>query len=245
MGRVLPLPATRTTDRIADASDTAAVEVVLSRREPIADRCRALRRLGLMPDAPLRVIAVSTAPGRDPAAATVALMAQKQLMRSAHVGVVAGVVAVLSQQGACSPSGELRTALRQCRRDKRVDSGIRIGIGGLTESTDAEISWDQACLALRFACPRDASGEVGDPGYAVVDYDSLGVLATLAEVPAARLRREPDVLALDALAATENGALDVGALEAFCLTGSLRQAAQVLSRCTTTEMPSKATGISI
>ena len=52
MGRVLPLPATRTTGRVADASDTAAVEVVLSRREPIADRCRALRRLGLIPEAP-------------------------------------------------------------------------------------------------------------------------------------------------------------------------------------------------
>jgi len=141
---------------------------------------------------------------------------------------VGGVVAVLFQQGTASPSKELRTALRQCSRGKRVTSGIRVGIGGLTASADAEISWEQALLALRFASPRDASGEVGDPGYAVVDHDSLGVLATLAEVPAARLLREPDVVALDALAATENGALDVGALEAFCLTGSLRQAAQVL-----------------
>jgi sugar diacid utilization regulator len=228
MGDVLPLSAARNTDRVADASETAALEVVLSRREPIADRCRALRRLGLTPEAPLRVIAVSTVPGRDPAAATIALMAQKRLTRSAHVGVVGGVVAVLFQQGTASPSGVLRAALRQCNRGKRVATGIRVGVGGLIGGPDAEISWDQALLALRFTCPRDKSGEIGDPGYTVVDYDSLGVLTTLAEVSPARLQREPDVMALDALAATENGALDVCALEAFCLTGSLRQAAQVL-----------------
>lgn len=228
MRGALPSSVSRTIARVADASGTTAIEVVLSRREPITDRCRALRRLGLAPEVPLRVIAVSTVPGRDPAAATIALMAQKRLMRSAHVGVVSGVVAVLFQQGADSPSGELRTELRHCSRDKRIASGVRIGVGGLVNGSNAEISWNQALLALRFTAPRDPSGEVGDPGYAVVDYDSLGVLATLAEVPAARLQREPDVVALDALTATENGALDVGALEAFCLTGSLRQAAQVL-----------------
>jgi sugar diacid utilization regulator len=218
----------RTMNRGCDAGDTALIEVVLSRREPIADRCSALRRLGLTPEVPLRVIAVSTMVGRDPTAATIALMTQKRLTRSAHVAVIGGTVAVLFQQGTSSPSEELRAALRQCSRDRRVASGIRIGIGGLIDSPNAEISWNQALLALRFASPRDASGEVGDPGYAVVDYDSLGVLAALSEVPTARLQREPDVVALDALAATDNGALDVGALEAFCLTGSLRQAAQVL-----------------
>jgi sugar diacid utilization regulator len=222
------LASSRATARVAEASDTAAIEVVLRRRDPIADRCRALRRLGLTQEAPLRVIAVSTVPTRDPAAATIALIAQKRLTGPAHVGIVGGVVAVLFQQGAGSPSGELRTALRHCSRDKRVASGVRVGIGGLVDSLDAETSWEQGLLALRFASPRDPSGEVGDPGYAVVDYDSLGVLTALADVPASRLQSEPDVVALDALIAKENGALDVGALEAFCLTGSLRQAAQVL-----------------
>lgn len=222
------MASSRLTARVADASDTAAIEVVLSRREPIADRCRALRRLGLTPKTPLRVIAVSTVPSQDPAAATIALMAQKQLSRSAHVAVMGGVAAVLFQQGHDSPSSYLRDALRQCSRDQRVVTGVRVGVGGLVDGVDAEISWNQALVALRFTSPRDASEHIRDPGYAVVDHDSLGALATLAEVDPWRLRCEPDVVALDTLAATKNGALDIGALEVFCLTGSLRLAAEVL-----------------
>jgi sugar diacid utilization regulator len=135
---------------------------------------------------------------------------------------------VLFQRGTDSPSAELRTELRLCNRDKRVATGVRIGVGGLVASTDGETSWKQATVALRFTALRDASSLIGDPGYAVVDHDSLGVLSALADVSPTRLGCEHDVVALDALAATDNGALDVGALEAFCLTGSLRQAAQIL-----------------
>jgi DNA-binding transcriptional LysR family regulator len=46
----------------------------------------------------------------------------------------------------------------------------------------------------------------------------------------ARLRAQGDVKALDVLAATSTGAADVAALEAFCRTGSLRQAAVTLHR---------------
>jgi sugar diacid utilization regulator len=50
----------------------------------------------------------------------------------------------------------------------------------------------------------------------------------LAEVPVERLRAQADVQALEALAATPTGALDVATLEAFCRSGSLRQAAAAL-----------------
>jgi sugar diacid utilization regulator len=211
-----------------DTADSALIDKVLNCDEPVAERRAALRRVGLAPHLPLRLIAVSTEPDRDPAVETVALMAQERLAQPAHVGVIGGVVAVLFQHGRVSPSGVLRSALRHCSHDKRIATGIRIGVGGLVDSTEADVSWHQATVALRFATPRDASGWAGDPGYAVVDHDSLGSLAALAEVPSARLRGERDVQALDALAATENGALDIATLEAFCLTGSLRQAAEVL-----------------
>ncbi|HWN33871.1 MAG TPA: helix-turn-helix domain-containing protein [Pseudonocardia sp.] len=93
-------------------------------------------------------------------------------------------------------------------------------LGGAAPPLEARRSWLQARLALRFAAPGAAE--------AFVDHDALGTLALLAEVPAQRLRTDPDVLALDALAATRAGAQDVAALDAFCRTGSLRQAAAEL-----------------
>jgi sugar diacid utilization regulator len=79
----------------------------------------------------------------------------------------------------------------------------------------------QARTAVRFAVP-------GLTGEALVEHAALGPLALLAELPVERLRAEPDVAALDALAATPGGALDVATLDAFCRTGSLRQAAAAL-----------------
>jgi sugar diacid utilization regulator len=90
-------------------------------------------------------------------------------------------------------------------------------LGGAAPPLDARRSWHQAQLALRFAVPGTDT--------AFIEHDALGTLALLAELPAQRLRTEPDVLALDALASTRNGALDVAALEAFCRAGSMRQAA--------------------
>ncbi|SHM22363.1 helix-turn-helix domain-containing protein [Cryptosporangium aurantiacum] len=126
---------------------------------------------------------------------------------------------------AAGPRGATGSASAGIRRGS-VASGIRVGVGGNVDGLDAETSWAQARLALRFA--TTAGGPTGDPGDAVVDHDALGPLALLAEIPTARLRDQPDVRALDALARTDSGALDVAALEAFCRTGSLRQAAAAL-----------------
>jgi hypothetical protein len=100
------------------------------------------------------------------------------------------------------------------------DAVAAAALGGAAPPLEARRSWLQARLALRFATPGASE--------AFVDHDSLGTLALLAEVPPQRLRADPDVLALDALATTRAGAQDVAALDAFCRTGSLRQAAAEL-----------------
>ncbi|HCA87639.1 MAG TPA: PucR family transcriptional regulator, partial [Streptomyces sp.] len=47
------------------AADPALLELVLSEREAVEDRARALRLLGLAPELPLRVVAVAGRPGAD------------------------------------------------------------------------------------------------------------------------------------------------------------------------------------
>ncbi|GAA0281876.1 helix-turn-helix domain-containing protein [Cryptosporangium japonicum] len=209
-------------------ADPALVELVLSDREAAADRTRALRLLGLEPDRPVRVVAVTDERGRDPGAEAVALVARGRPVRSVRVAVIGGVAAVLLQRrdGSASPADDLRAALSsrvaESRAGKATGSGIRVGVGGNVDGLAAGTSWEQARLALRFASAACA------PAEAVVDHDELGPLALLADIPTARLRDQPDVRALDAHARTDSGALDVAALEAFCRTGSLRQAAATL-----------------
>jgi hypothetical protein len=241
--RILLAPAHRT--GVPDLADPALVELVLSGRETAADRTRALRLLGLAPDLPVRVVAVADDRRRDPGAEAVALVARGRPVRSVRVAVIGGLAAVLLQRrdGTRSPAEDLRSALRARAAERRggpaadglnhsadgsdqQSRGVRVGVGGNVDGLTAELSWTQARLALRFATP--AGGPTGDPGDAVVDHDALGPLTLLAEIPTDRLRTQPDLLALDALAQTGNGALDVAALEAFCRTGSLRQAAAVL-----------------
>jgi len=105
---------------------------------------------------------------------------------------------------------------------------MQMGIGAEVNGTDAERSWQQALLAMRFATPPAAclsSGNFGDP---VLDYDELGVLALLADIPPERLTGDPCVSALDAFGATDSGAVDITTLEVYCRTGSLRRAAEAL-----------------
>ncbi len=216
--------------RVTGVVDPALMEVALSTNESIADRSRALRQLGLIPDQPVRVAALSVNAGRDPAVEAVTLSALAHPARSAYVAVVGGVAAMVFQQrGACeSPAPDLRAALRGRSQEQRLRTGVNIGIGAKADGVDAQRSWQQALMALRFAPPGDTCQSAGDPGEAVIDYDELGVLALLAEIPPERLTSDPYVAALDVFGATENGGLDIATLEAYCRTGSLRRTAQVL-----------------
>nr|WSW68241.1 helix-turn-helix domain-containing protein [Streptomyces sp. NBC_00995] len=214
------------------AADPALVEVVLSGREDAPDRVRALRLLGLEPEAELRVFAVACRPGADAGVEAVALLGRGVSRGTARVARVGALGAVLVQgAGAAGAAAELREALRARDRERgavRPGHGIRVGVGGATDPLDARTSWAQARAALRFAVadtPRDA----------VADHGELGPVALLADIPVARLRAQEDVRRLGRLARGERGERAAGqgdgllaALAAFCRAGTLRRAAAEL-----------------
>jgi hypothetical protein len=219
--RVLGRPARRTP--APHLADPGLVELVLGEREAAEDRARALRLLGLDTGRPVRLIAVS-ATDRDPGVEAVGLVARGTDVREVRVAVVGAVAAVVLQprSGPDAAVAQLRAALAERARERGTPgAGLRVGIGGAVDGLAARASWLQARTALRFADP-------GLTDEALVEHAALGPVALLAELPVERLRAEPDVLALDELAATPGGALDVATLEAFCRTGSLRQAAAAL-----------------
>ena len=188
-------------------ADPALVERVLSEREAVEDRARALRLLGLVPEQPLRVVAVA-------GASSVALLGRHELRPGVRVAAV-GPLAVALAPGAESAADTLRALLREHGAE-----GVRIGIGGSAPALDAGVSWAQARLALRFAV--DVAGL---PDEAVVDHDTLGPVALLADIPVDRLRAQTDVRALAELAEGKGGPAALAALTAFLRTGSLRHAA--------------------
>ncbi|MEU9607979.1 helix-turn-helix domain-containing protein [Streptomyces sp. NPDC048057] len=96
-----------------------------------------------------------------------------------------------------------------------LPAGVRAGVGG-TGSPDR--SWWQARTALRFTTEREP----------FVEYAELGALALLAQVPAGAVRADADVAAVAALAAAPDGPDDLATLDAYCTTGSLRRAAELL-----------------
>jgi hypothetical protein len=89
---------------------------------------------------------------------------------------------------------------------------VRAGIGA---AGSPDRSWRQARTALRFTAPRRP----------VVHYDDLGALALLARIPPDAMRDNADVAAIARLSAE-----DLETLDAYCATGSLRRAADVLHR---------------
>lgn len=231
-------------------ADPALVETVLSEREAVEDRVRALRLLGLSPERPLRVVAVSGGGEADAGVEAVALLARGAPGATVRIAAMDALAAVLVQtsEGGATATGDVARDLSAAAAERgrgqdrrsgaargagdgdRAESGegapsppraARFGVGGGVSPVRAHVSWAQARTALRFAGS-------GGPGETVVDHDALGPLALLAEVPADRLRADPGVRALTALAAREGGESGIAALDAFCRTGSLRRAAAEL-----------------
>ncbi|GAB2830601.1 helix-turn-helix domain-containing protein [Lentzea nigeriaca] len=89
-------------------------------------------------------------------------------------------------------------------------AGVRAGIGADSCPSRA---WSEAQVALRFTTARTP----------VVRYPDLGALALLAQLPAEALRANADVAAVAALSSE-----DLETLDAYCATGSLRRAADLL-----------------
>jgi hypothetical protein len=94
----------------------------------------------------------------------------------------------------------------------RFPAGVRAGIGA-ADSPDR--SWREARTALRFTTPRQP----------VVRYADLGALALLAQVPQDAARDNADVAAIAGIAGSPD---DLETLDAYCATGSQRQAADLL-----------------
>jgi hypothetical protein len=94
----------------------------------------------------------------------------------------------------------------------RFPADVRAGIGA-AESPDR--SWCEARTALRFTTVRTP----------VVQHDDLGALALLDRIPANLLRDNADVLAIGRIASRPE---DLETLDAYCTTGSLRRAAELL-----------------
>ncbi|WP_149264082.1 CdaR family transcriptional regulator [Actinomadura sp. K4S16] len=94
----------------------------------------------------------------------------------------------------------------------RFPAGVRAGIG-VAERPDH--AWREARTALRFAGTREP----------VVRYEDLGALALLAQIPPGSVRDNPDVAAIAGLAGNPD---ELNTLDAYCATGSLRQAADRL-----------------
>ncbi|TDC49961.1 PucR family transcriptional regulator, partial [Actinomadura sp. KC345] len=90
--------------------------------------------------------------------------------------------------------------------------GVRAGIGA---AGSPDRSWRQARVSLRFTTPREP----------VVRYADLGALALLADVPPDAARDNPDVAAI---ARVSGDPRDLETLDAYCATGSLRRAADLL-----------------
>ncbi|WOX22758.1 helix-turn-helix domain-containing protein [Streptomyces solicathayae] len=90
--------------------------------------------------------------------------------------------------------------------------GVRAGVGG---PGSPDLSWRRARTALRFTTAREP----------VVHHADLGALALLADLPPDVARANPDVAALARIAAVPE---DLETLDAYCATGSLRRAADLL-----------------
>ncbi|MCX5380518.1 helix-turn-helix domain-containing protein [Streptomyces sp. NBC_00091] len=172
-----------------------------------------------MADPALVELAVS--PGTDEAARARAL----RLLGFA-AGLPVRVVAVRSPLaldgigGLACPGGPVKAAtladvgviLATAVDPARFPAGVRAGIGA-AESPDR--SWREARTALRFTTARRP----------VVHHEELGALALLAEIPQEVSRGNADVAAIARIAGSPE---DLETLDAYCATGSLRRAADLL-----------------
>lgn len=208
--RPSPLPLDRLLlDRLAIAA-AAVVERYGPARTTMADP--ALVELAISPgtdDAAraraLRLLGFG-ADAVDPAGAAVRVVAVRSPLPLDQLGALVSP----GRPVKAAPLGEVGVLLLTAVDASRFPPDVRAGIGS---PGPLPRSWLSARTALRFTTPRQP----------VVDYCSLGALALLAHVPGDAARDNTDVAALAGLAAD-----DLNTLDAYCSTGSVRRAADVL-----------------
>ncbi|MFC8042040.1 helix-turn-helix domain-containing protein [Nocardia sp. NPDC057353] len=111
-----------------------------------------------------------------------------------------------------APVGGVGVVLAAAVDPAALPADVRAGVGA---AAAPDRCWREAGVALRFATA----------GRPVVRYADLGAVALLAEIAPERLRANPDVAAVALLATTP---ADLETLDAYCRTGSVRRAAELL-----------------
>lgn len=183
-------------------------------------RARALALLGFDPARPIRVFAAFVEDadggeskekkgdegGSDTESGEAVARELRALGLSAHWARMGPLIAVLS---AVTPGERLPVG----------DFPLRLGIGTAVPGRLVADSWAAARIALRFCVTDARRGRV-------TSWESLGVLALLAEhIPDDAIDAQPDVRALERLAAQPRGQEVIDSVEALCRERSLRRAA--------------------
>ncbi len=205
-------------------ADPAVVELVLSAREPMAERRIALRRLGFSPDHPVIMIAVASDESVPFDHGRIEQLVHAAAARSTATGARWGSLgAIVVQPSPGADAAVELAALRSviARSGEERSTSFRCGMSAPVDALDAAEGWTSARDALRFA--RRRSG-----GASIVSAAELGAVAALASVSADVWARNWRVSALRELSGSESGLIDLEVLEAYLSHGSLRMAGQAL-----------------
>lgn len=198
------------------------IELVVGTRSTTEDRGRALKLLGLSAERALDVAAVAGADA-DTLGADLARVHQWTLqglreddqivVRSALVGNAGVVLAQPRLRPVGDPDGA-RPPLSD------VTAGLVVGTARGRAAAHAADAWGEAQTATRF-CGLLGFGNV-------VDYDDLGSLAMLADLPQMAIGSNSDVRAVAELASTPRGLKTLETLQQRLASGSIREAATAL-----------------
>jgi hypothetical protein len=201
-------------------STSGLIELVIGASTTPDDRRRATELLGLAADRPLDVAAVACG---DTERLPADLAALHQSIRQGHPAERRAVVCsallgdvgvVLAQPGLTPHAGSNGPALPKMR------DGLAAGSARGRPAEDAASAWQQAQMALQF-CGLLGLGSV-------VDYDDLGALTMLAQLPQGEIAANPDVHAIAELQATSRGRAVLDTLEQRLASGSIRETAAAL-----------------
>jgi hypothetical protein len=203
-------------------STAGLIELVVSTRSTPEDRDRALELLGLSSERPVDVAAVAGADA-DRLATGLASVHQSFLQAQPADSQIIVRSALVGDVGVVLAQPTLRTGAKpDAAGPQLADLEAALVVGMARGRTVAEVAnaWRQAQTAIRF------SGLLGCGN--VVDYDQLGSLALLADLPRTIVESNPDVRAVAALASTSRGLDMVETLQQRLTHGSIRGAAAAL-----------------
>ncbi|WP_344418403.1 helix-turn-helix domain-containing protein [Pseudonocardia ailaonensis] len=199
-----------------------ATQVLVDSTRSEDARAAAARTLGLRSDRPVVLVAVRHCMKRDPSVWARDLE-QCWPADRVHVTSQDGLAAVVVQQVVTHDTIEHSLSehlLTTMSAESRSDPELRAGTSTPRLATQAHLCWEEARTALRFAGATRMD--------VVASYERLGSLTLLARVPTSVLREDAGVRAIAQLRARPTGADQLGVLQAFCRTGSLRQASTEL-----------------